>query len=171
MLDQRLFLLTCDFPENVVKAKYPSVWEYLQEGVRNGIDKRYLCRHRSPWYSQESRPASPFLCTYMGRMSSGNGNPFRFILNHSRATAPNVYLMLYPKPAIAGELRAKPDLLRAVWKALDEIAPDTLVRAGRVYGGGLYKIEPKELANAPADGVTSVLSDSGRYPKQLSFFQ
>jgi adenine-specific DNA-methyltransferase len=115
MLDQRLFLLTCDLPENVVKAKYPPLWEYLQEGVRNGIDKRYLCRHRSPWYSQESRPASPFLCTYMGRMSSGNGTPFRFILNHSRATAPNVYLMLYPKPAIAGELRAKPDLLRAIW--------------------------------------------------------
>jgi predicted RNA methylase len=112
ILDRRLFLLTCDLPENVVKVKYPSLWEYLQEGVRNGIDQRYLCRHRSPWYSQESRPASPLLCTYMGRTSSGNEKPFRFILNHSRATAPNVYLMLYPKPAIACEL-AKPGVLSA----------------------------------------------------------
>jgi adenine-specific DNA-methyltransferase len=170
VLDQQLFLLTCNLPENIVKANYPSLWAYLQEGIRDGIDKRYLCRHRSPWYSQESRPASPLLCTYMGRRSSGNENPFRFILNHSKATAPNVYLMLYPKPAIASQL-AKPDVLRAVWKALDEIAPGMLIRAGRVYGGGLHKIEPKELANAPADGVIKVLSDSGQYPRQLSLFQ
>jgi adenine-specific DNA-methyltransferase len=170
ILDQQLFLLTCNLPENIVKVNYPSLWGYLQEGIQNGIDKRYLCRHRSPWYSQESRPASPLLCTYMGRMSSGNEKPFRFILNHSRATAPNVYLMLYPKPVIASQL-AKLDVLRAVWKALDEIAPVMLVRAGRVYGGGLHKIEPKELANAPANGVMQILLGSGQYPKQLSFFQ
>jgi len=106
----------------------------------------------------------------MGRVSPGNERPFRFILNHSRAIAPNVYLMLYPKPAIAGEL-ARPGVLRNVWKILAEISPGTLMRAGRVYGGGLYKIEPKELASAPADGVATVLSDSGLYPRQLSFFQ
>lgn len=171
ILDQRLFLLTCNLPENAVRARYPSLWEYLQEGVRNGIDKRYLCKHRSPWYSQESRPPSSLLCTYMGRISSENERPFRFILNHSKATAPNVYLILYPKPAIAGTLNTKPDLLRAIWKALGEIAPGTLMKAGRVYGGGLYKIEPKELASAPADSVTAVLSGSGQYSKQLSFFQ
>lgn len=171
-LDQRLFLLACDLPERVVKARYPSLWEYLQEGVRDGIDKRYLCRHRSPWYSQESRPASPFLCTYMGRVSSGKPNPFRFILNHSKATAPNVYLMLYPKPAMACKLRSNPELLKAVWKALGAIPPETLMRMGRVYGGGLHKVEPKELANTAAGGLVAVLSSSnGEYPGQLPLFE
>jgi hypothetical protein len=36
----------------------------------------------------------------MGRQAQGNRSPFRFILNHSKATAPNVYLMLYPKYAL-----------------------------------------------------------------------
>jgi len=170
-LDQQLFLLSCNLPENVVRAKYPALWKYLQEGVRDGINKRYLCRHRSPWYSQENRPASPLLCTYMGRVSSGNGQPFRFILNHSQATAPNVYLLLYPKPAVAHELRAKPELLRAIWRALAAIKPETLMRVGRVYGGGLYKIEPGELANAPADNVIATLSSFGWHSKQLSLFE
>jgi adenine-specific DNA-methyltransferase len=97
-----------------VKAKYPSLWEYLQAGIRQGIGDRYLCKHRSPWYSQENRPPSPFLCTYMGRQDTGKGRPFRFILNHSRAIATNVYLMLYPKPALAKALSGKPELLKEV---------------------------------------------------------
>lgn len=171
VLDQKLFLLACNLLARVVKAKYPSLWKYLQEGVRQGIDKRYLCRHRSPWYAQESRPASPLLCTYMGRISSKKENPFRFFLNHSEATAPNVYLMLYPKPAIAREL-SKPELLEAVWKALGTIPPGVLIGVGRVYGGGLYKIEPKELAATPADNIATVLSSANsKHPKQLSLFE
>lgn len=170
MLDQRLFLLTCDLPERVVEAEYPALWDYLQEGVREGIDQRYLSRHRSPWYTQERRPAAPFLCTYMGRISSTGNNPFRFILNRSKATAPNVYLLLYPKATLAAELQARPALLRSVWTALDGIPPEALMRAGRVYGGGLYKLEPSELANAPADGITTLLSTSSVYPKQLPLF-
>ncbi|MEA3341125.1 MAG: N-6 DNA methylase [Chloroflexota bacterium] len=171
VLDQKLFLLACNLPAKVVKTKYPALWKYLQEGVRRGIDKRYLCRHRSPWYSQESRPASPLLCNYMGRISSENKGPFRFFLNHSEATAPNVYLMLYPRPAIARQLRSKPELLKTVWKALDAIPASVLMGVGRVYGGGLYKIEPGELAAAPADNIAAVLSSAnGKYLGQLPLF-
>ena len=171
ILAPQLFLLVCDLPENVVKANYPSLWEYLQIGEQRGINKRYLCRHRSPWYSQEHRPPSPFLCTYMGRQTQGNRNPFRFILNHSKATAPNVYLMLYPKHALERELRDNPELLKTVWQALNEISPDILMGEGRIYGGGLHKIEPKELANAQADSILKILPGlSGTVDKQLWFF-
>ena len=67
ILERQLFLLVCDLPEDKVKTAYPLLWQYLQTGVKFGISERYLCRHRSPWYSQEDRPASKFLCTYMGR--------------------------------------------------------------------------------------------------------
>ncbi|MCP4544613.1 MAG: hypothetical protein GY832_46515 [Chloroflexi bacterium] len=158
-------------PENDVKANYPSLWEYLQMGMQKGIDQRYLCSHRSPWYAQENRPASPLLCTYMGRQGLKNATPFRFILNYSTATAPNVYLMLYPKPALKKELKDDPNHLKAVWQILNEISPEVLIGAGRVYGGGLHKIEPGELSNTPVDSILAIFPGlSSIVQTQLSLF-
>ena len=159
LLDRKLFLLACDLLEHEVQARYPSLWKYLERGVKSGIRERYLCQHRSPWYSQETRPPAPFLCTYMGRFDTGRGKPFRFILNHSAATAANVYLLLYPKPALAEQFRHKRPLLRAVWQALNRISSEDLIGEGRVYGGGLHKLEPNELGNASADGILAALPD------------
>ena len=121
--------------------------------MKGGLHERYLCQHRSPWYAQENRPASPLLCTYMGRQGHSKENPFRFILNYSKATAANVYLLLYPKPHLAKLIKDNPDLLRRIWQGLNGISGNALVDEGRVYGGGLHKMEPRELANAPADSI------------------
>jgi len=105
----------------------------------------------------------------MGR--SQNGRPFRFLLNRSAATAPNVYLMLYPRPSLSKLLKTKPALNQALWQALNQIPVDALVGEGRVYGGGLYKIEPKELGNAPAEGLVAALGTGcdGRRRQKLLF--
>src|SRR6266571_4254349 len=67
VLKERLVLLDCSLSEQAVRAGYPTLWGYLEEGKKAKVDQRYLCRHRIPWYSQEKRAASPFLCTYLGR--------------------------------------------------------------------------------------------------------
>lgn len=171
-LEKKLFLLTCDLPESVVKKEQPALWKYLKLGIKQGINERYLCRHRRPWYSQETRSPAPILCTYMGRVISGNGKPFRFILNHSRATAANVYLLLYPKPALQQELKNKPELLREIWKKLNRIETEDLIGQGRVYGGGLYKLEPKELGNVPADKLIEIVpKDDLLNLKQMILFE
>jgi len=167
-IKRRLLLLDCRLPESDVEEEFPKLWAYLQEGISQDIDKRYLCRHRKPWYLQEQRPPAPFLCTYMGRHKSDKA-VFRFILNHSRATAANVYLLLYPKPildqAIGGSVARK----RTVWKALCSIDPQSLTSVGRVYGGGLHKLEPGELAAGPADAVLQALPDL-ELKSQLALF-
>ena len=124
-----------------------------------GIAERYLCRHRTRWYAQENRPPAPFLCTYLGRRGTKRGRPFRFILNHSQATAANVYLMLYPKEPLRRALTNSPSLKRRVWTVLNNIRPLALLDEGRVYGGGLYKLEPRELANVPATAVAELLQE------------
>lgn len=58
--------------------------------------------------------------------------------------------MLYPKPALAKTLADKPESSKAVWQDLYQISDQTLMNEGRVYGGGLHKLEPKELGNALA---------------------
>ena len=63
-------------------------------------------------------------------------------MNPSIATATNVYLLMYPKPPLEKAAQKDPSLLRRVRDALAELGSDTMVRAGRVYGGGLHKLEP-----------------------------
>jgi len=157
VLERRLFLLDPPWPEEDIKIHYPKLWAYLEEGKAQGVSEGYLCRHRKPWYKQEDRPQAPFVCTYLGRSDKKSGRPFRFILNNSRATAANVYLMLYPKPQIERELRNNPELKRQIWARLNEITELSMLAEGRVYGGGLHKLEPRELSNVPAKFILDVL--------------
>jgi hypothetical protein len=92
----------------------------------------------------------------MGRGKS-NGNPFRFFWNRSRATAANVYLLLYPKGEMESALAARPDLYPIVFSHLQALTGEHLIKEGRVYGGGLHKMEPKELANLPADVLARII--------------
>lgn len=157
LLERKQYLLSCKLPESEVKAKYPSLWEYLESGKREGVNEKYLSQHRSPWYSQEERQPPLFLCTYINRKSKTNGETFRFILNHSKAIAANVYLLLYPKKPLADAIMAKPELINSLWQALKSITPESLRSEGRVYGGELYKMEPKELGNVSAESIISDL--------------
>ena len=160
LLEKQLFLLSCDLAEDLVKSKYPTLWKYLDYGKENGINKGYIRRHHSPWYSQEKRPPAPILFPIMGRSKDGKHRTYRFILNHSAATATNVYLMLYPKTLLKEALKRDPDLLTKIWTTLNNIPTDVLLREGRVYGGGLYKLEPRELANVPADELMPLILKS-----------
>ena len=148
-VSRQLYLLDCPESEDTIQARWPRFYEYLQKGRAGNVHSSYLTSRRAPWYSQEKRPPAPFLCTYMGRSGNGKG-PFRFIWNRSQATAHNVYLMLYPKEPLRSALEGHPELEVNVFEALQHIRPQQVVSEGRVYGGGLHKVEPRELAQIPA---------------------
>lgn len=138
------FLLNISSPEEHIKAEYPSLYDYLQKGRREGVSDGYLCRSRKLWYQQEERKPSLFLASYMGR--GGNGSkPIRFFLNRSKALASNVYICLYPRPFVAKAIAEAPERANDLLQILNDISLDKLRNSGRSYGGGLQKIEPKEL--------------------------
>ena len=172
VLDRRLFLLDPPWTEMEIQERYPNLWSYLENGKDKGIADRYICRHREMWYTQECRPPAPFLCTYLGRSDKKNGRPFRFILNNSKATAANVYLMLYPKWPFERVLADNPELKRQVWKYLNQICPQTMLGEGRVYGGGLHKLEPRELGNVPAETLVELFPKLARQreARQIELF-
>lgn len=171
ILDRRLFLLDVRLSEEEIEQQFPSLWAYLAEGKARGLPERYLCRHRALWYSQENRPPAPIVCTYLGRSNAKNGRPFRFILNRSQATVANVYLAMYPTPVLAQALTCDPTLIWQVWQVLNEITPDQLLSEGRVYGGGLHKLEPKELANVPVPALIRLLPWTTKIAKQTDIFE
>jgi adenine-specific DNA-methyltransferase len=169
IISPRLFLLDCSESEDKIKDAWPRFYEYLQKGRQEEMHTSYLASHRAPWYSQEQRPPAPFLCTYMGRSTNGR-NPFRFIWNRSEATAHNVYLMMYPKGSLRRALNEHPELQPRVFEALQRITPAQFVSEGRVYGGGLHKVEPKELAQIPARAVVESVDGHVRDERQEKLF-
>jgi hypothetical protein len=153
VLPNQYFVLNTSLSEEVINAKYPNLGEYLEQGKRQGVLDGYLVRNRKIWYKQEERPPAPFYCTYMGRERNGE-NPFKFIWNKSNAIVTNGYLMLYPKGELKALLKSNPSLYQRVFEALNSIAD--FAYEGREYGGGLKKIEPKELGKVSAESILNI---------------
>lgn len=132
------------------------LWGYYEKGVSRGVHEGYLTSRRTPWYSQEHREPPPFVCTYMGRQR-GDRSPFRIFWNKSRAVAANVYLLLYPKGPLQRALATRPDLYPIVFGLLQDLRPSDFIDEGRVYGGGLHKMEPRELSAMPAGAILEAI--------------
>lgn len=160
-IQKKLFLLDCDLHEDTVRCQYPELWAYLKEGIKKGVSSRYLCSHRKIWYKQENRPAAPFLCTYMARKNN-QGRTFRFIFNRSIATAANTYILLYPKPFLRDLIEEEPSFIENLWEAVRQISQTSLLDQCRSYGGGLYKLEPKELSKVAALPIKVIVNQKTR---------
>lgn len=140
----QLCLLDCRLQEEEIKSNYPQLWEYLETAEGLGVTDNTLVKSRKPWYRQERREPPLFLCTYMGR-GAKDTPPIRFIWNKSEAIATNVYLMLYPREKLAELLYKRPELQTEMFMLLQKVALRGFSEYGREYGGGLRKIEPREL--------------------------
>ena len=129
-----------NIPKSSSYAALPLALRNYLEGCPEKIRNGYILKHRTPWYSIGNASSAPIVCTYMSRSEK---TPFRFIRNRSNATITNTYLGLYPhSPMSETELDD-------MCEALNKIPAETLINGGREYGGGLKKLEPRELMSLP----------------------
>jgi adenine-specific DNA-methyltransferase len=111
---------------------------YVEAGEREGIERAYKCKVRSPWWRVPLVAVPDLLFTYM---------------NHDRPRLTTNEAGVHVLNSLYG-LRLKPEL-RQIGKAILPIAClNTLTLlgseiVGRAYGGGLLKHEPKEADLLP----------------------
>ena len=100
-------------------------------------DAGYVARTRKPWYRVAMRLAPIAFVSYMGR------RPPVFAANPFAVSYINIAHGLYPRQALT------PASLSAV---LAHLNASTDLRSGRVYGGGLAKFEPSDIARLRVPG-------------------
>lgn len=122
--------------DNTPKDRLPArLRSYLETGEQQQLHRRALIQSRRPWYKMEQRTPPPILFAYLGRRDC------RFILNEAGAVPLTGFLCVYPWDN-------NPEAVRRLWRALNH--PDTLQNlafAGKSYGGGAVKVEPRQLDN------------------------
>lgn len=71
--------------------------------------------------------------------------------------------MLYPKPILEQAIQAEPTLLDKIFGYLH--SAENVETVGRVYGGGLNKVEPAELGrlSIPNDLAATIRTLSGSF--------
>jgi len=52
-------------------------------------------------------------------------------------------LILYPKPDLEAVIKSHPDTTIKLFEILNKITGKVMLDEGRVYGGGMHKLEPK----------------------------
>ncbi len=167
-IQTKYYLLNSKESMEDIKSESESLYKYLKAGEEKGVQNGYICKNRNPWYSQENRESPLFVCNYIGRE---NGTKvFRFILNRSNAIVTNSYLGLYPKPLFSRLEKGNPNLATEILNMLNLIPSQELVKKGRVYGGGMYKLEPKELENVEIE-LPKALDKYINPTKQLTLFE
>lgn len=130
--DERVYLLHPRQP------LHPAVKRYLAYGRSLGVDRRHLPSHRPVWYMPENRPPAPILISVFSR------GDFRVVWNKARARNLTAYHGIYPR---AGDGRGEGDRsARALFEYLRSAAGQRAIALHRrVYGGGLYKLEPRDV--------------------------
>lgn len=124
-------VLLC-LPRDARPAEHPPVAAYLEDGVEQGVDQRYVPAHRKPWWSVNPKPPPPIVASYMARQ------PPRFALNPDGLVPLNIAHGIYPRAELCAA-----ELVQLVAEL--NASRDRFAGEGRTYHGGLEKFEPREM--------------------------
>ena len=127
---RRVVSLPADL-DTVPDAHRDAVARFLQRATAMGADQTYIARHRTPWHVVAMREPPAVFVSYMGR------RPPVFRANPWRASFINIAHGMYPRQPLSAATLAR--LLHHLNSATD-------LHAGRMYGGGMAKFEPGDIA-------------------------
>jgi hypothetical protein len=119
-----------------------AVDEYIAHGLQHGVDAAYKCRVRAPWYRVPLVAAPDLFLVYMA-----NEGP-RLIANLAGLLNVNSVHGVYLKEDYRPFCSVLPVAALSTFTLLGSEL------AGRAYGGGLLKLEPREAGRIPVPSVS-----------------
>ena len=135
---EKVYLLWCFKRKGEIRGT--NVLKYIEMGEEKGYNNRYLPRHRPVWYWVERRNPPDAFLVYMFRRG------IRLVLNEFGALALNTLHCVYFRENV-GRDETKVKALLAYLNS--DVAFKLASRFVRIYGGGMYKLEPREAESIP----------------------
>lgn len=123
----------------LLNSKNPSdenINRYIEIGIEQEVNKKFLTACRNPWYSLENRPPSPIWVSVFNR------NGLRFIRNEAGLSNLTTFHCIYLNMFSA----QKTDLFFAY--LLTDVSKQIFNDNRREYGNGLQKFEPNDINKA-----------------------
>lgn len=119
----------------VSHEKDNNVTGYIQKGEEEGINKRFLCKNRKPWYALEKRTPPPIWVSVFNR------HKLKFVRNEANIVNLTTFHCLYITNRFIDT-----DVFFAY--LLTNLAYHIFLDNSRQYGNGLIKFEPNDLNKA-----------------------
>ena len=104
---------------------------FIERARALGGDQSYIARHRKPWFAIDMRRPPAAFVSYMGRRSPV------FAANPAGLSFINIAHGLYPRAPMSAT---------SLHRILAHLNRTTRLHDGRVYGGGMAKFEPSDVA-------------------------
>ena len=123
-----------DLPDDIEQlcgAQREVASQFMERAHRLGAHRSYVARQRKSWYAVGMRQPPAAFVSYMGR------RPPVFVPNPNQVSFLNIAHGLYPRLPIS---------TATLKRMLDHLNAHTDLYSGRVYGGGLAKFEPSDVA-------------------------
>lgn len=125
----------------------------LKRGRKLGLDERYHCRNREPWYSINDLESPQAFLGYMGSSASP------IVRNDARALCTNAVHRIWCDKQYTDSIVA--------FSHSSYFAFECELR-GRHYGGGVLKMEPGKAAMLHVSEVTSIVDELDAAPDRES---
>lgn len=131
-----------------VTEEYGSrVSSYLDMGIADGTDKKYLPSHRSPWFMIEKKKAAPIWVS----------TAFREDIKFVRNTAGIKNLTTFHSVYVNDEYAEKTDLIFCYF--LTAAAQEIIIQNCKEMGNGLHKLQPNDLNEAKMLDIDLISAD------------
>ncbi len=137
-----------------------------------GVSRTFTCRI-SPAIALHGTPRSSvpraFLVHLHGPLGQRQASVSLYLESFGCNGAQRLPNALSEEPP-AGGAQESPGAQAKVFEALQRIETSQIISEGRVYGGGLHKVEPRELAQIPARLVLENIDAHVRIERQERLF-